>query len=386
MRLLGEPETKIIREALRSREKEREKLKAWRPRKVGPFPHAAWVFPASSPVLPGQGNIKVAISTTTAGSLDQILPWLAYHSAMGVDLFFLFVEGQAATPQAMSALQQRQGVVLIPRDEELVAQQNASTAPHETWLSGYTGKPCNYDLFVRQSLNLEMGIRMAREHNVTWIGHVDTDELVLPAGAADFSLKSVLAELPREVDTLVLPNHEAIPESPNVTRPFLEVTLFKRNYEQVEKKSFYQFYSQVMRGNNNYFLTYANGKSFARMQPGLRPNGAHRFDNDIRAPKEYTHREAAILHYVYNRFEDVASRAHRCECEPTQEGAARCFMLEFDRRVFLAATNMTEPELREWYRTHVVFDDRKTVESLTRKGLFTRIHTPQVCAQLSSLG
>lgn len=32
----------------------------------------------------------------------------------------------------------------------------------ETWLAGFFYKPCNYELFVKQSLNMEMAIVMAR--------------------------------------------------------------------------------------------------------------------------------------------------------------------------------------------------------------------------------
>lgn len=33
---------------------------------------------------------------------------------------------------------------------------------NETWLAGFFYKPCNYELFVKQSLNMEMAIVMAR--------------------------------------------------------------------------------------------------------------------------------------------------------------------------------------------------------------------------------
>lgn len=33
---------------------------------------------------------------------------------------------------------------------------------NETWLSSFFYKPCNYELFVKQSLNMEMAIVMAR--------------------------------------------------------------------------------------------------------------------------------------------------------------------------------------------------------------------------------
>lgn len=33
---------------------------------------------------------------------------------------------------------------------------------NETWLANFFYKPCNYELFVKQSLNMEMAIVMAR--------------------------------------------------------------------------------------------------------------------------------------------------------------------------------------------------------------------------------
>jgi hypothetical protein len=63
------------------------------------------------------------------------------------------------------------------------------------------------------------------------------------------------------------------------------VTLFKRNYHHVVSDSYFKAYHTVARGNPNYFITYGNGKSAARVQPGLRPNGAHRWYSYNKAPK-----------------------------------------------------------------------------------------------------
>ncbi len=63
------------------------------------------------------------------------------------------------------------------------------------------------------------------------------------------------------------------------------MTLFKRNYAHVFSEQYFKMYRTVSRGNPNYFITYGNGKSAARVQNGLRPNGAHRWFNYYRAPK-----------------------------------------------------------------------------------------------------
>lgn len=46
-------------------------------------------------------------------------------------------------------------------------------------------------------------------------------------------LQQVLAKVPPDVDTLIFPNYESLPEREDVADPFTEVTLFKRNYAHV---------------------------------------------------------------------------------------------------------------------------------------------------------
>lgn len=64
----------------------------------------------------------------------------------------------------------------------------------------------------------------------------------------------------------------------------LQVTVFKKNFDHVPDALYYQHYQEATRGNPNYFLTYGNGKSAARVIPGLRPNGAHRWHNYEKTP------------------------------------------------------------------------------------------------------
>lgn len=109
-----------------------------------------WVLPEPNPTGP-----KIAFIVTTAESVTQIRVWLAYHRAIGVSLFYLFVEGNAATPESMAVLRAEEGVKVIPRDKELEDKQAKSRIWKETWLSAFFNKPCNHELFVKQSLNME---------------------------------------------------------------------------------------------------------------------------------------------------------------------------------------------------------------------------------------
>ena len=56
-----------------------------------------------------------------------------------------------------------------------------------------------------------------------WILHIDTDELVYPGGGPEYSIQRVLASVPADVDTIVFPNYESLPERDDVQDPFTEV-------------------------------------------------------------------------------------------------------------------------------------------------------------------
>lgn len=64
---------------------------------------------------------------------------------------------------------------------------------------------------------------MATLDKVDWLLHIDTDELMYPGGNAGFSLQHVLATFADDVDTVVFPNYESLPETDKVHDPFTEV-------------------------------------------------------------------------------------------------------------------------------------------------------------------
>ncbi|KAF7152993.1 hypothetical protein RHSIM_Rhsim01G0123200 [Rhododendron simsii] len=349
-----------------------------------------WKYSFESDLKP-----KICITTSTSAGLEQILPWMFYHKVIGVTTFFLFVEGKAASPSVSKVLESIPGVKVVYRTRELEEQQAKSRIWNETWLSSFFYKPCNYELFVKQSLNMEMAIVMARDSGVDWIIHLDTDELMHPAGGREYSLRQLLLDVPENVDMVVFPNYESSVERDDIKEPFTEVSMFKKNYDHLPKDTYFGMYKESTRGNPNYFLTYGNGKSAARIQDHLRPNGAHRWHNYRKSPNEIKLEEAAVLHYTYAKFSDLTSRRDRCGCKPTKEDVKRCFMLEFDRsgngsssllrtchlQAFIIASTATEEEMLTWYREHVVWTDKTINNKLLKKGILTRIYAPMAIMQ-----
>ncbi|WJX78321.1 Glycosyltransferase-like KOBITO 1 [Trifolium repens] len=335
-----------------------------------------WKLDYSSDLSP-----KICITTSTSAGLEQTLPWIFYHKVMGVSSFLLFVEGKASSPNVSRVLESIPGVKVIHRTRELEEEQAKSRIWNETWLSSFFYKPCNYELFVKQSLNMEMAIVMARDSGMDWIIHLDTDELIHPAGTQEYSMRQLLSDVPGNVDMVIFPNYESCVERDDLTEPFSEVSMFKKNYDHLPKDVYFGNYKEATRGNPNYFLTYGNGKSAARIQDHLRPNGAHRWHNYMKTPTEIKLEEAAVLHYTYTKFSDLTSRRDRCGCKPTKEDVKRCFMLDFDRAAFIIASTATEEEMLLWYRERIVWTNKALNTKLIRKGILTRIHAPMVIIQ-----
>ncbi|GMH20179.1 hypothetical protein Nepgr_022020 [Nepenthes gracilis] len=342
------------------------------------FPyHRDWKFNYNASNL----RPKICITTSTSAGLEQVLPWIFYHKVIGIANFFLFVEGKAASLGVSEVLEGIPGVKVIYRTRELEKQQSESRIWNETWLSGFFYKPCNYELFVKQTLNMEMAIVMARDAGMEWIIHLDTDELVHPAGTLEYSVRELLSDIPTNVDMVVFPNYEGSVERDNIKEPFSEVSMFKKNYDHLSREAYFGHYTEATRENPNYFLTYGNGKSAARIQDHLRPNGAHRWHNYMKIPNEMRLDEAAILHYTYSKYSDLTTRRDRCGCKPTKKDVKRCFMLEFDRDAFIIASIATEQEMLRWYQDHVVWMDKALKQKLLKNGILTRIYTPMVIIQ-----
>ena len=95
------------------------------------------------------------------------------------------------------------------------------------WESPDRTQACNEDQASCRHLiliwALAEGIQLAQQDGIDWILHIDTDELMYPGGASHYSLQQLLADVPEEVDTLVFPNYESLPERNNVVSPFEEV-------------------------------------------------------------------------------------------------------------------------------------------------------------------
>ncbi|KAH0652857.1 hypothetical protein KY289_030535 [Solanum tuberosum] len=140
-----------------------------------------------------------------------------------------------------------------------------------------------HHLFASEKEHLA-SLTLFQEAGVEWIIHLDTDELMHPAGSLE--LVSILYGDFWQIylKMLTWSYFLTIVERDDVKEPFSEVSMFRKNYDHLTKEMYFGNYKEATRGNPNYFLTYENGKSAARVQDHLRPNGAHRCHNYMKSP------------------------------------------------------------------------------------------------------
>ncbi|KMZ56529.1 hypothetical protein ZOSMA_94G00550 [Zostera marina] len=319
---------------------------------------------------------KICITTTTSDDLQRLLQWVYYHKVIGVVNFFIFVEGVAAEKNTSSVLEAIPGVKVIHKTVDLEKKRAHSNAMNnKTSLSGSFHKTCDHGISTEPPLDVLMAIVMARDAGMDWIIHIDTDELMHPSGSDDYSLKKVLTNVPNDVDMVIFPNYESIIERDDITDPFTEVSLFKRNYEHIAKDYFYSFNKEARHGNDRYFLTYTNGRSAARVQDHLHPIGAFRWNSYAKKTlKEIIMDEAVVLHYTYTTFSDLSSRKDHCSCKVSD--AERCFSSNFDRDAFIISSTSNENKMVQWFHQYIVWTDKNIILQLIRHGIMTHITAP----------
>jgi hypothetical protein len=220
--------------------------------------------------------MKIATVTTTREPGLPLISFVEYHLRLGVSHMFIFYEG--ALDAALEQVMQRSQVTVVGYDDEV----------HEKWraLESFP-KVANFlsrEVQARQILNAELAVHRARELGMDWIAHLDTDELVFPGTGT--LLEHFEAAQRADANQLVFMNHEAVPETEEVSDYFREVTLFKANPTTVHDA-----------GVGLPFIAYQTGKAAARLDRDPVPWGVHRFRFRTDPSRSLRSRSCRILHY-----------------------------------------------------------------------------------------
>jgi hypothetical protein len=323
---------------------------------------------------------SVAIVTTLKLPGPSFASFLKYHEAIGFTRFFLFFD-DPADPWIKLARKYAHTRIIKSDARLRRAWQRTKTALTNPWFFQYV----DAELKVRQTLNLEIAINLAKKENIEWLLHIDADELFYPLrgdAPAHFSAMSK-----RKRNNVIYANYEGVPESAEIDDYFREVTLFKKNFLLSRKRldaSQQKLIKKVPQLPDHLFLFYANGKSAARVTRGLEPDGGHRFKypkgNGVGGSRNPAlSQDALILHYpgcgfknFWRKYKMLGTFPDRWFDQVNIVDAIGSFHLE-SRDVVARGDRRAA---RAFYETRAVLRETNLVERLIDKGICCRINGP----------
>lgn len=364
-------------------------------------------------------HTRVCFVTVTSANLmgvrQELLPWIQYHTEIGVEKFYLFYDG--SDTKALEVLDSIDVVKVIPIrvplvDETLKHQLERWSKWHRQW--GH--RPGNYELMVKQTFAITLAIQLAREENMDWIMHIDPDELFVAESESSYSIADVLGRQHPYVSSVRFMNNEATPEYEMIKNRFDEVSLFRVHKNFLTSSANLQRAKARLGDNRSYLNLYVNGKSAARVDaPGLRQVGPHMFRGDASQRwvtpdnmrgewRDIISNTSVVLHYAYCQESDIVAKAER-SCPPEYRMAAvagdrnktkDCFVLDFDQDAYHVAATGDPEAVRKFFLSRMVMqqgaalrcavndqkgfclleDIEEYKSTLLRYGLLKRYHFP----------
>ena len=339
---------------------------------------------------------RVALVTTVRDPGPSFASFLRYHTSIGIDELFVFFDDPDDPWAALSE----------SNDNVRVTRCDART--RELWrrMPSYQASRSFIDreVMARQTLNAELAIRMALEADIDWLIHIDSDELFY---CPDIDVHDHFASLSRRGRRKMrYLNHEAIPETTDVSDCFDEVSLFRvnpgtrRRTRPTEEQT--KALMPVSQMSPETFLFYMNGKSAARPVDGLTSNGPHEFvlpegvDAVDRSTKTFLPRatdrlrrtrplrrwvaeEPAVLHYACCGFEAFWSKYQLLGPFPdTWYGmydiASNGGRFHLKCRDVVMSGDVEKA--RRFYEDRFVLRDPEVIERLVQLDLIRRISSP----------
>jgi hypothetical protein len=279
---------------------------------------------------PPYANKSLAITTTVLHP-DPTLPiWLDYHLRRAA-VILIFMDDPAERP-IFERLIQGRSVVLL----------DGSDAEHQ--LTPESG------IIYRQDANNEKAIQFARSNNITWLMHIDPDELFYEQGDQSW-------ETDTNIGHIRFTNHEAVFLPYEIANFFPNCTIFRSDNQ-----------SETMRA-------YYYGKSAVRITPGVSSYGPHKFKG-FQGEDRYV-RRPMILHYPTPTFDRwVAKYTHYGNFsgnwyDSTTPNPVYPFMIGSRDHVQAALRSGNWTAAREYYISQI--PDPSTVEDRVRTGDLLRI-------------
>ena len=337
---------------------------------------------ATNPARPA----RAAIVCTLRAAAPVVDSFIRYHLALGFAHIFLFFDDPLDPAIDIAARHGAARVSVIRDGQELFGEwRKCAQFPHFV-------PHLSHEVMARQCLNVEVAVQLALARGYDWLLHIDADELFHCPGqdAGDHFARLAASG----VERAVYPNLEALPEAIEVTDWFRQATLFKVNRNLLPGGRFSPaqagLAARFAQFPHNFFLFYSNGKSAARLRPGLVPDGVHRFSATMvpragqsaaRLPpiQEHVIADCRILHYACIGFSNFVVK-YRILGRFGDRWFDRVPITDSISDFHTAARDViasgTRQQALDFYRGRAMIEDPHAIATLIRAGLLLRVPGP----------
>lgn len=317
--------------------------------------------------------MRVGLVSTVRGLDASFFTWVEHHLRAGIARIYLVFDAPDEDRETIAALRRAHPERVRCVDNDAAHRARGAGLP------GYESYAAQSERYVvaRQRLNVGILMPEVRADGMDWLLHLDSDELIAPYTRA-LSLPDYLAGLSADIDEVIFPNFEALPEAERIEDPFREVTLFKRSPYYLRYKEFEQLFTawDGASGRFKIFNAYITGKAALRLadvdEPFV-PRSVHHF-----LPMRFTanvHIEdeggPAIFHYPFCGLDRFLARFGGFNAERADTYDEK----GFEDDLYGAARALTaagrHEELPALYRRLVLLEEVRP--KLERRGLLLRL-------------
>ncbi len=304
-------------------------------------------------------KIKVCIAATIRRFDADADQFIAYHLKLGVDKIYLFVSNP------------HENTMALPKSENVEVTLTGDQLK-EVWkgIADYdvVAPYISTETMARQYLNLSISLDKARNDQMDWIAHLDSDELLY---CETGSIREILGATPDHVGQMVLANHEVMPSEIEIDMPFAEKLPFKKSRIFLSRRADMVAHHYFSMKKRFFFVAYINGKAICRLGPDTKAStiGPHRFLPPSKHPSTWlAPQELSVLHYAETSFNRYQSKYIDLGDFPnTWFGTAEVTPFRIVSRNIMKEHG--EEALKKFYSEQVVFDDPQEIQQLDYDGI-----------------
>lgn len=234
-------------------------------------------------------GVKVGIVITVKDPGIEFDSWICYHLSIGFDKIYIFFDDPNDHYINMVKRYSNYSVQVIPRSDRLLNRWKKTKVweNFRWWI--------DVEVMARQCLNAEIGLELALKDGISWLLHIDADELFY---APDYNnIHEHFEQLHRQnFDQAVYLNYEGVPEQLESENFFKTITLFKQNTITIVSQTSYDKYNEWWDHKATYFTGYWTGKAAIRVSKDVYPLEVTRFYK--KDEKRANFDGPIILHYI----------------------------------------------------------------------------------------